>query len=511
MKKIISLLTLIQSINLNAQTPDDALRTAWFTQNGTARNLAIGGAMGSLGGDITANHINPAGLGFFKSNELVLSPGLLMNNNKFNFRGSDSGSTKNNTSYGTSGFIFAGNNGRQSKWTSAAFSVSLNQIVNYNNTIQYGGYNNASSFTEKYLEELTRDRADTNAALSNYIFGSSLAFRTFLVDTLRGAGGSLIGYQSMVPFSTGIYQQYVAQTTGGYNELAFGMAGNMNDKLYLGASLTIPIIKYNRNLFYSEKDATNNTNNNFSFFEYKESYSSTGSGIGIKLGVIYKPQSSVRIGFALHSPQFIGLTDRIRSSMIANTETYAGQKSESSDALNSGNAGVIKYNITTPWRMIGSASYIFSEAADVRKQRGFITADIEYVNYRGTRYSAAAENSIDETLRAYYRSLNELIKDTYVGNINAKIGGELKFNTFMARLGWAYYGSPYTDKNLQVNRIIASGGFGYRNRGMYFDVTYSHVMNKDVQFPYRLIDKPNTYALQTGNKGNIMITFGFKF
>jgi hypothetical protein len=35
-------------------------------------------------------------------------------------------------------------------------------------------------------------------------------------------------------------------------------------------------------------------------------------------------------------------------------------------------------------------------------------------------------------------------------------------------------------------------------------------MNKDVQFPYRLNDKPNTFATQTGNRGSIMVTLGFK-
>jgi len=80
----------------------------------------------------------------------------------------------------------------------------------------------------------------------------------------------------------------------------------------------------------------------------------------------------------------------------------------------------------------------------------------------------------------------------------------------MARLGGAYYGSPYADKTLQVNRIVGSGGIGYRNKGMYIDVTYSHIMNKDVQFPYRLNDKPNTFATQTGNRGSIMVTLGFK-
>jgi len=185
MKKIIFLLFSFTALVVQAQTPDEALRTAWFTQNGTARVMAIGGVMGSLGGDISANHINPAGLGLFKTNELVLSPGFLMNNNKFNYRGKDTSASKSNFGYGTSGIILAGKNERGSKWTSSAFAISVNQLANYNNNIQYGGFNNFSSFSEKYLEELVKDRADTNAALSNYIFGSSLAFRTYLVDTTR--------------------------------------------------------------------------------------------------------------------------------------------------------------------------------------------------------------------------------------------------------------------------------------------------------------------------------------
>ncbi len=167
-----------------AQTPEEALRASWFTSNGTARNMAIGGVMGSLGGDITANHVNPAGIGLYKTRELVLSPGFLLNNNKFNYRGTDSSTNKSGLALGTSGLVLGGmNRSGYSKWTSSAFAISVNQLANYNNQVSFSGQNNFSSFTEKYLEELTRDRADTNAALSNYIFGSSLAFRTFLVDT----------------------------------------------------------------------------------------------------------------------------------------------------------------------------------------------------------------------------------------------------------------------------------------------------------------------------------------
>lgn len=497
---------------LHAQTPEEALRLAWFTQNGTARNMAVGGVMGSLGGDITANHVNPAGIGLYKTRELVLSPGLLMNNNRFNYRGNDTSNNKSVFGYGTSGVVLPGSNRYgYSKWTSTAIAISINQLANYNNQVSFRGLNNFSSFTEKYLEELTRDRADTNAALSNYIFGSSLAFRTFLVDTLSGPGGVVAGYQSLVPISVGMNQLYNARTTGGYNEIAIGFAGNMADKLYVGGSFNIPIVRYTRDLVYSERDPSGDPSNQFNFFEYRESYSSQGAGIGLKLGTIYKPTEFVRIGFAFHSPQLISMTDRIRSSLIADTEGYAGQRSESSDRLNNGQAGKSRYNITTPWRAIGSFSYVFREINDTRLQRGFISADIEYVHYRGARFSVIGENAADAGFRDYYTQLNEAIIDNYKGNINARIGGELKFNTVMFRLGAAYYGSPYRDEALVASRVVGTGGLGYRNKGMFIDLSYSHIMNKDAVFAYRLNDKPNTFAEQRGNRGNIMLTFGFKF
>ena len=510
MKYVLLNIFLLTVLVASSQTPDDALRTAWFTQNGTARNMATGGVMGSLGGDITANHVNPAGIGLFKTNEFVLSPGFGSNNNKFNYRGTDTANSKNNFNYGASGIILGGvNTGKNSKWTSSAIALSVNQVANYNNHIQFKGFNNFSSFTEQYLEELIKDRADSNAALNNYIFGSSLAFRTFLIDTVRGPGGSVAGFQSLVPISTGVNQLYDASTRGGYHEIALGLAGNMEDKMYIGGSLTIPIINYWRDLTYSETDATNNPNNQFKSFEYKESFSSKGIGIGAKLGVIYKPQDYWRIGFAFHTPQLMGYTDRISSSITANTESYAGTRTVTSASLNSGNDGVRKYDMITPWRAILSASYVFREIVDTRKQRAFISADLEYVNYRGARFSSADKNN--DALKAYYDLINTQIKETYKGNINFRLGGELKLHTIMFRLGGAYYGSPYADDNISANRILATGGLGYRDHGIFIDLTYAHTFTKDAQFAYRLNDKPNTFAEQGGSRGTVMLTFGFKF
>lgn len=510
MKKYILFIFLITSVSSYAQVPDDALKLSWHTGNGSARNIAIGGVMGSLGGDISAANINPAGLGLYKTNEFVFSPGFFNFNNKINYRGTDTSTTKSGFSYGPIGFIF-GNPSRYtpSNFTSSAVSISVNQLASYNNHIQYKGFNNFSSFSEQYLEELIRDKADTNAALSNYIFGSSLAFRSYLIDTIRGANGSVAGYQSLVPITSGINQYYDATTTGGYHEVALGLAGNIQDKLYIGGSLVIPIVSYKRNFTFREVDATSNTNNQFANFTYSEQFQSSGVGVGAKLGLIYKPQDSWRLGFAFHTPQIITFTDKIRSSLITNTESYAGTIKVTSDELNNGNAGERKYNVTTPYRAIGSISYVFREVKDVRKQKGFISADLEFVNYKGARFKV--QNAEDFNRTSYLDKVNDGVKNYFKGNLNFKLGGELKFNVFAVRLGTAYFGSPYVDKQIAASKVLATGGIGYRNKGMFIDLGYAHTFVKDVNFPYRLNDIANTYATQTGSTSNIVLTLGFKW
>lgn len=506
MKKIISLFLLVTSaIIVKAQVPEDALRNAWFIPGGTARTMAIGGAMGSLGGDITANNINPAGIGLYKTREIVLTPGVMMNNNKFNYRGENSSNSKTAFAYGPIGVVI-GTPRPRGNWTSTAFSISVNQLASFNNQTYYKGLNNVSSYSEQYLEELTRDGADIGAAESNYIFGSSLAYQTFLIDSVN-QDGQLAGYRTLVP-NTGTIQERNETTTGGYHEISLAFAGNLLDKLYLGSSINFPVVSYKRDLWYRETDATDDPNNNFAFFQYNEQFTSSGFGINAKLGLIYKLENGFRIGLAIHTPSFMGFKDEIRSDMTTNTEAYAGEQFTSSDILNSGNPGQANYSLLTPWRVIVSGSYLFNAVESTKKQKGFITADIEYVNYKGARFNTSNQN--DQTGKDYYNSLNNILKDYYKGAFNVRLGGELKFDPLAVRLGGAYYGSPYSDNFLKAYRLLAAGGIGYRRHGFLIDVTYAYSINKDVNFPYRLNDKPNTFAEWDNKRGNIIVTFGIK-
>jgi len=508
MKKLFFLILMGSSLTMFAQEPEDGLRLSWFTPSGTARSNALGGAMGSLGGDLSSNHINPAGLGFYKSSELLLTPKFLVQSNNFSYRGNSSSTTDAKSNFGSVGIVFADGQ-KRNNWTSTAFSISFNQIASFNNHYSFSGKNNFSSYSEKYLEELVKDQADTNSALGNYIFGSSLAFRTYLVDTTADAKGGVTGYQSLVPLSTGVNQSYDAYTTGSYDELAFGWGGNMEDKLYLGASFIMPMINYTKSLTYSEADATSNPDNSFGAFIIDEHFSSRGWGLGAKLGIIYKPESFLRVGLTIHTPQIISFRDQMSASMTTNTEKYAGIQSASSSELNNGYPGTREYTVSTPLKTTLSTSYFFASPSKPTQPLGFITADLEFVNYAATRFYS---NSYDKESTDYYNLVNDAIKFSYKNNVNFKLGSEIKITSnWMIRGGAAYYGSPYKDETLKASRVVLSGGIGYRTNRNFIDFTIVSSTTKDAIFPYRLNDKPNTYANFTGNQTLFNIGYGIRF
>ena len=495
-----------------SQSPDDVIKNAWFVPMGTARSTSIGGAMGALGGDISAVYTNPAGLGFYKTREAVLSPSFLFNNNKSDYRGTSSnGIKKSGFQLGTSGVVFGGKITRENH--STALSISVSQLASYNNKIHYEGLNDYSSYSEQYLEQLVADNASVNEAANNYPFGASLAFFTYLIDSTADGAGNLTGYRSLVPVGNGnsVKQQYDETDGGGLYEISFGFASNHNDKLLLGGSINVPLSFYTQDVTYMETDPTTNEHNNFGYSTFTQNHKLNGAGINGRFGIIYRPEKSLRLGLAFHTPSLMSYTDKLSASMTTNTEDYAGTRtSNSSDFSNA--VGQTNYNEITPYKIVASAAYVFQEVENVKLQKGFISADVEFVNHRGSRFMQQTGNdAYNSSLDDYYNSLNDVIKSYYKGAVNFRLGGEMKFSPFAVRLGGAYYSSPYADKSLKADQFLLAGGFGYRNYGMFVDLTIAETFNKDVSFPYRLTDKANTYATLNNQRMNILLTVGFKF
>ncbi|MEO5995196.1 MAG: aromatic hydrocarbon degradation protein [Chitinophagaceae bacterium] len=503
--KIILLICMLGAGRVMAQVPEDAIRFSWLSPNGTARNQAVGGAMGSLGGDISATFMNPAGLGLYKTGEFVVSPGFSFLTNKSNYRGNATSDKSNYFNLGTSGLVH-GFTTRNNK--SAAFSIAASTIANFNSQVYYKGENDYSSYSEQYASELSNSKIpigkalDFDAALS---LATKMAVFSYLIDTATVNG--TLQVVGLPEFLSTRQQENTVNTKGGITELAFGIATNINDKFYFGGTLGIPIVSYERNSTFTERDISGDKNNDFDYSTLAETFSTKGIGVNAKLGFIFKPVESLRLGLAVHTPTFYSLQDKYHGEMTTETEGYAHLQTVTSEKVNNNQLSKYDYDLVSPWKVLISGSYIFGELEDVTRQKGFISADVEYINYKGSSYQTASTDNSDNS---YYDGINKTIDEIYKGSFNFRVGGELKFKTIMARGGFAYYGNPYKDSELKASRMFVSGGLGYRNKGFFVDFTYVYRLQKDVNFPYRLPDKANTFATVKGNASNVILTFGVK-
>ena len=492
-----------------AQEPADALRYSMMGYGGSARTRAIGGAVVSLGGDITAAAVNPAGLAFFKTSEFVFTPTLGLNNTKINYLGNDSRDKKTAFDISNFGFILPKEGSVNGNWRNFTVGLGMNRRANFNNQTSLLGINNESSYSEKYLEELiNKNVTNPNDAANNFPYGASLALNTYLIDTISGPNGTIAGYRSLATPQSGVIQQQNIVTRGGINDYFIAASGNFMDRLFVGGGITFSQLKFDRTSTYRETDATKKANN-FNYFETQETLLTEGIGVGINLGIIVRPIDQIRIGAAFHSPVFYNMDDLYTTKITTDVEGYQGKTvlTQSSRDFNNGEAGEFQYDYTNPMRFMLGISYIFQEVEDVKKQRGFISADVEFLNYSKSKFNTGSlTNGVN-----YLEEVNAAIKDQYRSAINFRIGGELKFNTIMARLGYNYMGNAFQSTILKGTQSNISGGLGYRNNGYFLDLTYVHRIVKDASFPYRLDNGFFAPGLVKGTNGNIVVTVGMKF
>jgi hypothetical protein len=528
MKQIILLLIVVFiSLSSNAQDVFDPLRYSFLNPVGTARSQSIGNAGVSLGGDFSSTFINPAGLGQFKTNEFVFTPGFFMNRNKHApvYNDSTYKGNRSNLNIGNIGFVFSSvNRWGSSRVKNTTVSLAVTQQANYNSNFSYRGRTTTSSYSEKWVEELFyNDERDFDAIRNRYPGGSALAVENYLVDTLL-LNGVYDGWRTNADTRfMALNQSFTYQTRGGMYEGALGVAWNNNEKLLYGITIGIPFINYSRTTTVNETDVSGNTNNDFASFRFTEEFSTRGAGLNAKLGLIYKPVERIRLGITFHTPSVLILKDQTNASLTADVENYAKRINNdnsrpsvfttSTQDLTDGQNYTYEYQLVTPWRAAVSASFVFREIKDVTKQKGFITADVELVNYKAASYATASTVS-NPGEEDYFKSLNNSIDNIYKAAVNARIGGEVKFKTIMVRGGFNYMGNPYKDKPegaVNNRRLTPSLGLGYRDKGLFLDLTYAHTFGREFHVPYLLNDNGSPFANNNFSNGQVVATVGFKF
>ena len=112
--------------------------------------------------------------------------------------------------------------------------------------------------------------------------------------------------------------------------------------------------------------------------------------------------------------------------------------------------------------------------------------------------------------RSFASDLNSTIRSANKAASNIRIGSELALDKFRARLGYAFYGSPYVDVE-NSNRQSITGGLGIREQGFFLDLAYVHSLLNSTNQPYQLSSETVESATVDTKNGNVVLSVGFKF
>jgi hypothetical protein len=387
---------------------------------------------------------------------------------------------------------------KNSKWKSASFGIGVSRSADFTSNHVYSGFNNTSSASEVFLADAIAypDDFDNTATFAGLGYGS------YLLDYI-----DTIGYYKTPNFETGLNQMRSVEQRGGITDVNISFGGNYEEKLMLGATVGIASLRYLRDITLREEDASGNPDNDFNYFEYNESLKTTGTGINLKIGFIYNITSNFRAGAALHTPTFFGMTDIQNRSVTSHTEGFKAYLGEDPNPLTRVDAPTNEYQYTmiTPWRAVLSAASIIGK-------RGFISLDYEFVDYSSARFS------FDELDSYYEQEVNGGIKTMYKAASNIRLGGEVRFDIVMLRLGFGYYSNPYRNTAMGSERLNYSAGVGFRFDNVFLDLGLNHTAATATEQPYvviypdpaiGVINVPTATIKNTFN--NVALTAGIKF
>ena len=526
------------SIELNAQNYfiEQALLFSRQNAGGSARIQAMGGAQVALGGDFSSGLSNPAGLGMYNRNEITFTPAFTLQNANSAYTTLNSDINNNiiptisNSSYSSANLsipglsvVFGANkNDDKAPYLGGTFAITLNRINDFNGGFEYKGQNNGSSIIDYFIEVsngYTKDQFDPKFDPNRSAAGQGDNVNT---PAFLGYENYLLGPTPPNPDTTVYFtdvigkplQSETVKTTGSQNQWSFSYGANFMDKVFLGASLGITSVRYSYDKTYKENYTGQQMNCNgcFNSLQLNESRSTTGSGVNLTLGALYRPLDIIQFGISYVTPTVYQLNDTYNASMNTswNNFDYYGTGSVLLNNVNSSTIDdPVSYGLSTPSRFtIGTAVFL--------PKRGFVTADIEMVNYSNASTNNFSQQSYSLTLDAG-NEVNNKISSRFKAATNIRIGGEYRIKKFRIRAGYNFMGDPYlrkpTDRiNYSLTNVISiSGGVGYRASKFFVDLAVTNAQGDGYYVPYAVASPVSPYVNYSNSTTRIMFTVGVPF
>ncbi|MEM7108874.1 MAG: hypothetical protein AAF519_11665 [Bacteroidota bacterium] len=489
---IVSMIILCAAVNvIQGQDPADLpglmVDLTRTNNGGSARILGIGSAQTAIGGDISSVSSNPAGLGFFNGSEFSFSSqfnGLSTTSNYINNSTEDS---KLNFNLPNLGVVI--NRGKtRNKWLNQSFGVSINRKADFQNRFSYSGL----SFNDIVLDPVTGEAQielnpnapkdiielafqgvidvglpDMPPIVTDDFAGdlAILAWRTFLLDEFTDEQGNRFIERTV--FATDVdgnvleddngdamlafpeedlptLQIEDINITGAAYEFNLSYGANYDDRIYLGASIGINTFRKEVERVYNEQP----TLTNLFQLTFTDVYEQTGLGINATGGIIARPIDAILLGLTYTTPTFYGVSQIRELGMTSNFKDTNPIEAEPLlfDESN--------YTMTIPSKFNAGMTFFAGKS-------GFLTAEIEQVNYSGGSVSGLSEQNLEDIS-------NEAI-NRFDRALNYRFGAEFRHDIFRIRGGFAYLADPAEDNVEQEERQF-SFGVGIRKRKYYGDV-----------------------------------------
>lgn len=459
-----------------SQNDLDAIRYSRNGVNGTSRFVAMGGAFGAVGADLSCGAYNPAGLALYRKGDISLSGALKFTNNSGNIYNGNTTTFAGEGAFNNFGFASAwpAANDKESR---NIISFSSTQLQNFSNSSSFSGYTSSNSIAKDMLDIANR-KNNTYALNSSY---EGLGYNTYLLDSADGQ------FFSFIDLTKAVKQTRNVVTSGKVNDLNFSYAYAYKDQLYFGASIGIPKVAYTSTTQHYEADDKNTMQvgitspttytttytgglpaiytdklgfNNLLYTEY---FKTTGSGVNLKLGGIARVSNSLRIGLYYHTRTFYTLTDEYYSAMSVAFDKDPKNPVTLKDPEN---GGTFQYRIITPSRFSFNSAYVIKKIA-------VIALDYEFVNYSNAQLSS--DNIAD------FADANSYLKTNYKSGHNIRLGGELNIKPIMLRAGYAMQGSPFGNafSGTFVRHTFSLGAGVRAANNMYADIALTKMLSTE--------------------------------
>ncbi|MFR9651063.1 MAG: hypothetical protein SNG35_03445 [Rikenellaceae bacterium] len=442
-------------------------------QYGTARSMALSGAITSLGGDASSMMVNPAGLGMYRSTEFTFTPMVSVNRSLGEGIGGDNGDTP----FALSNFAAVFNTMSSPKGKFLTFNIGLgaNKISDYNYSYTTESQGCSSSIANIFSEQLTA----AGVSIED-LYGVDYPNWDFFPSNLYGAAlgykGGLTSSDDNVWSSTWLNpeatvdQKLSVDSEGSAWEFDISMGGNIDNKLYFGATLGIQSIQQRIDLIYEEEYIGNSAYGGESDYlrssYYSQAILTSGSGINAKFGVTYRPIESVRIGVSYHTPTYYNL-DRsyqaavgsLSSDVVMGISTAIAEYSPLLEDMGSN-----RWRYRSSGKLLAGASFTFAK-------RALIAFDYQLDQYGNTTIRNTPTGIPEEFYNA-----GEVYQDQHT----FKVGLEFKPTPQVAlRLGGAWSSDMIRDVTAlydmpTLNRTAqGSVGIGVAlSSSMALDLTY---------------------------------------